>query len=573
MNTSEPSENILIDPDTGSIISTEHFPNYLNKFFAEISERVCDKGDARPYIAHKKVDSMFDFLPPEQYEIMLFAENIEVHSSSGIDGINMKICKTTLMHIPGKFTLLCANSMFSRYFPNEWTLSKFKLIPKAGKLSDPSNWKPISMTNIFSKLLEKLVHNQLLKYLSVNNLFTQKQFGFLPEKSTHEAIFKVVQNVYSNINNKKITGMILLDIAKAFNCIDHEILYVKMENAGFSGKVLSWFKSYLDRRQYVIINGKTSDILGVKNGIAQGTVLGPILLIFYINDIIDCTKYVNMSLFADDCLIHLSGNIWDSVHRKIQRDFDAIINWTLRHNLRLNLGKTKAMIISTKHRIQQLQDPQPFKLMGHDVQFVMNHVYLGIELDATMSLQPLWKSVYKRIHNKIFMLRKIRKFITFHAAILIYKQTILPIIDYAGFMSIACNNSIKEDFQILQNDILRICCRYTRSDKVSIARLHKECKIIGVEQRMRRQLLWLMFLLLKNKEYQRTALRETRSASKITLKCQIRYHTYMNIRRILLAHSYGMSYLTIYKNQRIVLYLKKHVSTLYKTFKPNGQQS
>ena len=92
------------------------------------------------------------------------------------------------------------------------------------------------MTNVFSKLLEKLVHNQLLKYLLENNFLTQHQYVFLPGKSTHEAIFKVVQNVYSNINNKKLTGMILLDIAKAFNCIDHIILYSKMENAGFSVK-------------------------------------------------------------------------------------------------------------------------------------------------------------------------------------------------------------------------------------------------------------------------------------------------------------------------------------------------
>ena len=192
-------------------------------------------------------------------------------------------------------------------------------------------------------------------------------------------------------------------------------------------------------------------------------------------------------MFADDCVIYLSGNNWESVHRKIQRDFDAIIDWTLRNNLRLNHGKTKAMIISTSHRLQNLREPTKFNLLGLEVKFVLSHVYLGIELDTTMSLQPLWKSVFKRINNKLFMLRKIRKFLTFHAAILIYKQTILPLIDYAGFMLIACNKSIKEDFQILQNDILRICCRYVRADKISVERLHKECNIVGIEQRMCRQ--------------------------------------------------------------------------------------
>ena len=135
-----------------------------------------------------------------------------------------------------------------------------------------------------------------------------------------------------------------------------------------------------------------------------------------------------------------------------------------------------------------------------------------------MYLQPLWKNVYKHINQKRFMLRKISRFITFQAAILIYKQTSLPIIDYAGFMLVAYNELIKEDFQILQNDILRICSRYARSDKISIDRLHKECNIIGIEQCMRRQLLWLMYLLSKNVEYQRIANRETRSANKIIFK-------------------------------------------------------
>ena len=107
---------------------------------------------------------------------------------------------------------------------------------------------------------------------------------------------------------------------------------------------------------------------------------------------------------------------------------------------------------------------------------VKNHLYLGVII--VMSLNPLLKSVNKRVSNMIFMLRKIRKFITFDAAILIYKQTILPIIEYAGFMLIACNSEAKENMQILQNNLYRICCRYKHSDKISIKRLHKECKII-----------------------------------------------------------------------------------------------
>ena len=131
-------------------------------------------------------------------------------------------------------------------------------------------------------------------------------------------------------------------------------------------------------------------------------------------------KHVNILLFADDCVIYLSGNNWENIHRKIQIDFDAIIEWTLRNNLRLNHNKTKAMIFSTRHRALRLDKLTPFKLLGNEIKFVNAHINLGITLDVAMTLNRLLKSVNKQVTNKIFTLLKIRKFITKDVAILIY---------------------------------------------------------------------------------------------------------------------------------------------------------
>ena len=118
-----------------------------------------------------------------------------------------------------------------------------------------------------------------------------------------------------------------------------------MHNAGFVPRVIKLFRSYLTRFQRVCLENQFSAAKPVSTGIAQGTVLGPIMFIFYVNDIIRCAKNVHMSLFADDCVLYFPGNNWLSVHRKIQLDFDAIIEWTFRNNLRLNPGKIKAMIL------------------------------------------------------------------------------------------------------------------------------------------------------------------------------------------------------------------------------------
>ena len=179
-----------------------------------------------------------------------------------------------------------------------------------------------------------------------------------------------------------------------------------------------------------------STVVPVVNGIAQGTVLGPILFIFYINDLFACTKNVHMSLFADDCVLYLSGNNWQTLYEKIQSDFDAILEWTFKNNLRLNPSKTKAMIFGSRARLANMDTPACFMACGNNIGFV-KHYYLGMMIDSTMSLIPLTKDIKKRILNKIFKLRKLRKFLTFDAAISVYKQTILPIIDYAGFLLIS----------------------------------------------------------------------------------------------------------------------------------------
>ena len=309
-----------------------------------------------------------------------------------------------------------------------------------------------------------------------------------------------------------------MDVAKAFNCIDHEILFIKMERAGFGQTVIQWFRSYLTRSQRVNMDSKLSDVIPVRKGIAQGTVLGPILFIFYINNIFNSIKFVKMSLFADDCVMYLSGNNWNDIQRKMQLDFDAILEWTFRNSLRLNPSKSKAIIFGSRNKIANITFKTPFTMGRRQIGFVNNHTYLGIKLDSIMSLGALTKDIRKKITNKIFMLRKIRKYLTFEAAVAVYKQTILPIIDYTGCMLISCRKKDRNDLQPLQNDILRICNLSRISDRVSIVELHAKCKIISLEQRMRNQLLWLMYVLSRDVEFLNVPNRVTRRMDKIIFK-------------------------------------------------------
>ena len=152
-----------------------------------------------------------------------------------------------------------------------------------------------------------------------NDILSKYQFGFLPDKSTHESIFNVVRHMYSTINNNKIMGVLYLDVAKAFNCINHQVLYEKMCRVGLSDRVISWFTSYLNRTQVLKYGDVMSDRKSVTAGIAQGTVLGPLLFIFYINDCVNILDKVKVSMFADDCILYLCGNNWRNIHAVLQK--------------------------------------------------------------------------------------------------------------------------------------------------------------------------------------------------------------------------------------------------------------
>ena len=247
----------------------------------------------------------------------------------------------------------------------------------------------------------------MLNYLNQKELLSQKQFGLLPGRSTHQSLFNVTKHIYSALNNNKIMGCVYLDIAKAFNCIDHKMLYYKMFNAGFSDNVVRWFKSYLRRSQLVSIKNRTSEEIYIPDGIAQGTVLGPLIFIFYINDVISSLKYANISMFADDCMLYISGNTWPTVRNKLQCDLDKFVQWIDINALRLNTIKTKAMIFGNRNKLLKIKDPVPLQIYGKNLGFVTKYNYLGVILDSEMTLEPFFRTILKRINSKIYNLRKI----------------------------------------------------------------------------------------------------------------------------------------------------------------------
>ena len=324
--------------------------------------------------------------------------------------------------------------------------------------------------------------------------------------------------MYSSINQNKIMGMLFLDIAKAFNCIDHNTLYRKLSDVGMSDRVINWFKSYLNRSQLTRYGDVISDSMNISAGIAQGTVLGPLIFIFYINDCFKILENAHITMFADDCVLYLTGNCWNSVYEKLQNDLNLFVNWTKINSLSLNGNKSQAMIVGSRNKLSKLKNITPFKINDTSMKYVKQYNYLGVILDAEMTLIPLSKHVEKIVIDKVYMIRKLRKYLTYHAALQIYKQLVLPIVDYAGFLLVACNRDKKQDLQIIQNDVLRFCNNNKREDRVSLDTMHAKAKLISLEQRRCIQLLSLMYKMSKNNENRKAGNRRTRQYDKYVFR-------------------------------------------------------
>ena len=312
---------------------------------------------------------------------------------------------------------------------------------------------------------------------------------------------------------------------------------------------------------------KSSELF-VLAGIAQGTVLGPLIFIFYINDIVRVITQCKISMFAEDCVLYSIGNDFNHMYHRLQLDLDAFINWCSVNGLKINSEKTKAMLCSTRNRLHVMHNMINFKILGNEVQYVTQYNYLGLLLDNEMTLQPLIKDIKKRVNNKMFTLRKLRKYLTEAAAILVYKQTILPILDYAGFLLISMGNGDKGDVEVIQSDALRYCKNIQMLDKVSVAKIHDSVGLLSLEQRRQKQLLNIMFIQAKKGKSRAATNVNTRSQAKYVFKVETKMgKKYQKSSYFLGTRLWDMLDKTT-QDLPCRFSFKKHVNCLYKRYNP-----
>ena len=283
-----------------------------------------------------------------------------------------------------------------KYF-SVFRIAKVTPLYKHGNAQMVLNYRPISVLSAFSKILEKIVHKRILSFLNQNNILSKLQFGFRPTLSTHLACSYLSSEISDLFNDNKLVLAIFLDLTKAFDTLDHDIILTKLRNYGFRGVVNDWFRNYLNNRQQKVrINDKYSDVKPVSFGVPQGSALGPLLFLIYLNDVFQDIDYETI-LYADDATVVIHAKTLSDLFRGASESLNIIHNNLLVNKLNLNISKTKFMILTPRpHRLARNPD-HVISVNSFPISEVHSFRFLGVTLSNNLT----WKSHIEFIRCKL----------------------------------------------------------------------------------------------------------------------------------------------------------------------------
>ena len=352
--------------------------------------------------------------------------------------------------------IIFTNILSTGIYPNFWKLANVTPIHKKSEKQKINNYRPISLLPICSKIFEKIIFNHLYRFLTTNNLITKKQSGFRPGDSTTNQLLDLIDTIHQSFDACPTLEVraVFMDISKAFDKVWHEGLILKLKQNGVSGSLLKFFEDYLrNRKQRVVLNGAASDYGDIKSGVPQGSVLGPLLFLIYINDLEENIKS-QIRFFADDTMLFsivkdpaLSAN-------ELNQDLETIRQWAHQWKLEFNPDPTKQateLLFSYKKK-PPIHPPLFFN--GNTVTAVDEHKHLGLILDKKLSFKSHVNEKITKTKKIIGMIKHLSKYLPIKTLVLMYKSLVRPHFDYCSivFHSPPANNGAFDDNNNGNND-------------------------------------------------------------------------------------------------------------------------
>ena len=488
----------------GKDVKREDAAGYINTFFTEIGPNLARNFDAEWRYFGETIPNSLEDITTNQAEVMGLCKEIEAMKSSGMDLLSARICKDAFMALGHQLTHLFNCSLHTTIFPDKWKVAKVVPLFKGGSREEVGNYRPVSLLPIPGKLLEKIVHKRVSDFWEMNDFLSSNQGGFRKGFSTVSTIADLTDDLFGQINQGNTTLATFFDLRKAFDTVNTDILKKKLERSGVRNAVLNWCANYLsNRKQCTYVNGVTSSLLPVTCGVPQGSVLGPLFFLVFVNDIQGALEDCKVKLYADDTVLYQSGLNGEIAANKLQQSVNLFAGWCERNALTINISKTKIMTFGSRHKVKKAKK-LVIKLGDDELKQVPSYKYLGVILESTLNYNLHISQVIRTVLHKLLLLSKMKKYLRDDAALNIYKSRLLPYFDYADVIFDRALNKDKEKLQKLQNKCLKICMGKFR--RYSNDAIHKLANVPFLKDRREAHVLNFMYIrksnvrLLNNRE-------------------------------------------------------------------------
>ena len=365
--------------------------------------------DFNEFLKNPSDTNMF-LSPTDSIEIESLIQNLDESKSTDIYDTSIKLLKMASSFLSDPISDIINHSFITGIFPDKLKCAYVLPAHKANSKLSVGNYRPISILPIISKIFEKVVSIRLINFLKTNNVIFKHQFGFQSGMSTDLAILDVHSKIIEAFENKKFACCVFLDFAKAFDTVNHKILLKKLEYYGVRGIVLKWFDSYLcNRPQCVNINGTFSDFLNILCGVPQGSILGPILFLIYINDIQFCSNILDFHLFADDTSLFFSHKDENVIENTVNNELTKVEHWLQANKLTLNVSKSNYIIFKPSQR--NVKKVITLKINNTAIEAKAFTKYLGVILDDKLSWKQHCDYLIPKLQKGIGVLSKLRYYL------------------------------------------------------------------------------------------------------------------------------------------------------------------
>ena len=437
-----------------SISGSQKLSEAFNDHFADIGPKLADKipcnENSRSHLDYLSsnesgASTSFQLKTTSSSIVFSLLSKLSKSKATGLDKISARLLRECPDLISDSLSIIFNRSIITGIFPDDWKCSKVIPLFKQGKRKDLNNYRPISIIPIVAKVFERIIYDQVNFFLTDNKLLSTSQSGFRSLHSTVTALLEATNDWAYNIDHGNVNAVVFLDLKKAFDTVDHAIILSKLNAYGIGSE---WFKSYLsDRNQKCFVNGFLSPNRSLSCGIPQGTILGPLLFLIYINDLPNCLEHSQARMYADDTHLTLASNNVRDINQNLNQDLVNVSEWLIANKLTLNQSKTEFMLIGSRQRLCTLSPLPSLEIDGIPVNQVSLTKSLGVLIDENLSWNMHINKLIKKIASSIGAIKRLRPFVPFTTLQYIYNSLVQPHFNYCCVVWDNCNKTYADKLQ------------------------------------------------------------------------------------------------------------------------------